>query len=77
MSRKKLTNKEITQAIDGLSKNDNILLELFQNKFIELQQYLALYLEFRKDTDKFDKFVKAKMEEFEQQRSKGKDKEGT
>ena len=70
--KKKLTNKEITQAIDGLSKNDNILLELFQNKFIELQQYLALYLEFRKDTDKFDKFVKAKMEEFEQQRSKDK-----
>ena len=77
MSKKKLTNKEITQAIDGLSKNDNILLELFQNKFIELQQYLALYLEFRKDTDKFDKFVKAKMEEFEQQRSKGKNKKGT
>ena len=72
MSKKKLTNKEITQAIDGLSKNDNILFELFQNKIIELQQYLALYLEFRKDTDKFDKFVKAKMEEFEQQRSKDK-----
>ena len=77
MSRKKLTNKEITQAIDGLSRNDETLFRLFQEKIIELQQYLALYLEFSNDTEKFDKFVKAKMEEFEQQRSKGKDKEGT
>ena len=72
MSRKKLTNKEITQAIDGLSRNDETLFRLFQEKIIELQQYLALYLEFSNDTEKFDKFVKAKMEEFEQQRSKDK-----
>ena len=77
MSRKKLTNKEITQAIDGLSRNDETLFRLFQEKIIELQQYLALYLEFSNDTEKFDKFVKAKMEEFEQLRSKGNDKEGT
>ena len=73
MKRKKLTNKEITEAIDGLSSNDQYL----QNKILQLDKLLGLYLEYRKETEKFDKFVKAKMEEFEQQRSKGKDKEGT
>ena len=74
MSKKKLTNKEITQAIDGLGKNDEVLLELFRNNLLELRQIISLYLEFRNDTEKFNKFVKAKAEEFEQQRSK--DKEG-
>ena len=68
MSKKKLTNKEITQAIDGLSSNDQYL----QNKILQLDKLLGLYLEYRKETEKFDKFVKAKMEEFEQQRSKDK-----
>ena len=63
MSKKKLTNKEITQAIDGLSSNDQYL----QNKILQLDKLLGLYLEYRKETEKFDKFVKAKVKEFEKQ----------
>ena len=65
MKKKKLTNKEITEAIDGLSKNDEILYNVMGNKIVELQQYLSLYLECVGHTKKFDKFVKAKAEEFE------------
>ena len=68
MSKKKLTNKEITKAIDELSNNDQYL----HNKILQLDNLLGLYLEYRKETDKFDKFVKGKIEEFEQQRSENK-----
>ena len=73
MSKKKLTNKEITVAIDGLSNNDQFL----NNKLLQMDSLFGLYLEYRKETDKFDKFVKGRIKEFEQQRSKGKDKKGT
>ncbi len=69
MKRKKLTNKEITEAIEGLSRNDQYL----NDKMLQIDNLLGLYLEYRKDTEKFNKFVKAKAEEFEQQRSKNKE----
>ena len=62
MKRKKLTNKEIAQAIAGLSENDQYL----NNKLLRIDNLFGLYLEYRKDTDKFDKFVKGKVKEFEQ-----------
>ena len=62
MSKKKLTNKEITKAITGLSNNDQYL----HDKILQLNNLLGLYLEYRNDTEKFDKFVKAKVEKFEQ-----------
>tara|TARA_R100000306_G_C4352563_1_gene130913 strand:+ start:830 stop:1045 length:216 start_codon:yes stop_codon:yes gene_type:complete len=68
LKRKKLTNKEIAQAIAGLSENDQYL----NNKLLRIDNLFGLYLEYRKDTDKFDKFVKGKVKEFEQQRSKDK-----
>ena len=68
MKKKKLTNKEITQAIEGLSNNCQIL----RKENLENTQWFALYLEYRKETEKFNKFVKGKIEEFEQQRSKDK-----
>ena len=74
MKKKKLTNREIAEAIDGLSKNDNILLNMIKDKDVEIKQIFALYLEYSKDTDKFNKFVNGKVKEFEKQRSK--DKEG-
>ena len=74
MKKKKLTNREIAEAIDGLSKNDNILLNMIKDKNVEVKQIIALYLEYSKDTDKFNKFVNGKVKEFEKQRSK--DKEG-
>ena len=64
MSKKKLTNKEITKAIDGLSNNDQYL----HDKILQLDNLFGLYLEYRKETDKFDKFVKGKVEEFEKQK---------
>ena len=73
MKKKKLTNKEIAEAINGLSKNDEILYNIMNNKIVELQQYLSLYLECEGHTEKFDNFVKAKAEEFEKkQRSENK-----
>ena len=63
MSKKKLTNKEITEAIVGLSSNDQIL----RKENLEMRQMFSLYLEHRKQTEKFNKFVKAKVEEFERQ----------
>ena len=70
MKKKKLTNKERDEAIGGLNNNIQILL----NKILSIDNLLGLYLEYRKDTDKFNKFVKAKAEEFEkQQRSENKE----
>ncbi len=61
MSKKKLTNKEITAAIGGLGKNDEILWK----QILEMRQVFGLYLEHKKETETFNKFVKAKTEEFE------------
>ena len=70
MKKKKLTNKERDEAIAGLSNNDQIL----YNKILHIDNLLGLYLEYRKETEKFSKFVKVKAEEFEkQQRSENKE----
>jgi len=61
LSKKKLTNKEMTSAIAGLSDNDQILWK----ESVEIKQLFSLYLEYRKETEKFSKFVKAKVKEFE------------
>ena len=65
LKKKKLTNRELNESIEGLSNNDQMLLkEIFETK-----QIVSLYLEYKGDTDNFNKFVKGKVEEFEQQRS--------
>ena len=51
----------MTEAIAGLSSNDQILWK----ESVEMKQLFSLYLEYRKETEKFDKFVKAKVKEFE------------
>ena len=51
------------QAISGLSNNDQIL----HDKILQIDNLLGLYLEYRKDTDKFNKFVISKAKELEQQ----------
>lgn len=72
MRKSKLTNKELTSAISGLSNNDQILMK----EFLEFKQLFELYLEYRnkafnEDIKGFNDFVKAKVNEFEkQQRSK-------
>ena len=72
MKKKKLTNKERDEAIVGLNNNDQIL----YNKILHIDNLIGLYLEYRRDTDKFSKFVKVKAEEFEK-RQKSEDKKGT
>ena len=66
MKKKKLTKKQIEEAIGGLSSNDQILWK----EILELKQIFSLNLMYRKevfneDTEDFDKFVKAKVKEFE------------
>mgnify|MGYP003149810230 CR=1 FL=1 len=71
MSKKKLTNKEITEAIGIIDRNTQYL----NNKMLQMDNLFGLYLEYRKDNKEFNKFVKAKAEEFEQ-RQRSKDKKG-
>jgi hypothetical protein len=68
LKKKKLTSKEIEKAIGGLSTNDQYLYD----KILQIDNLLGLYLEYREDTEKFNKFVTSKAEEFEQQRSDNK-----
>ena len=65
MKKKKLTSKEVEKAISGLSNNDQAL----YNKLVQIDNLLGLYLEYKKDTEKFNKFVISRAKEFEQQRS--------
>ena len=70
MKKKKLTSKEIEKAIGGLSTNDQYLYD----KILQIDNLLGLYLEYREDTEKFNKFVTSKAEEFEnKQRSENKE----
>ena len=68
MSKKKLTNKEITEAISGLSNNDLLL----RQEVLETKQMFSLYLQYRTEVlndnvEDFNSFVKEKVEEFEKQ----------
>jgi hypothetical protein len=54
----------MTEAINGLSNNDQFL----NNKLLQIDSLFGLYLEYRKETDKFDKFVKGRVKEFEQKK---------
>ena len=71
MKKKKLTNKEITEALGGLNNN----IQIVYNKVLYIDNLVGLYLEYRKDTEDFGEFVKARAEEFEKQKRSG-DKEG-
>ena len=62
----------MTNAIEGLSNNDQHL----NNKILRIDNLLGLYLEYKKETEKFEQFVKGKVEEFEKQQ-RSKIKEGT
>jgi|TARA_R100000656_G_scaffold23765_1_gene21049 hypothetical protein len=75
LKKRKLTNKDIEKAIEGLSNNDQFL----HDKLLQIDNLLGLYFEWRKtvfkeDTDGFNEFVMAKAKEFEQkQRSENKE----
>ena len=77
MKKKKLTNKERDEAIEGLSNNDRILWK----EILEMKQYFSLYLDYRQKVFKekvedFTEFVNGLIEEFEKKQRSG-NKEGT
>ena len=53
----------MSEAIAGLSNNDQMLWK----EILELKQFFVLNLERTGELDKFNKFVKAKVKEFEKQ----------
>ena len=65
----------MSEAIAGLSNNDRLLIERIDNNYVEWRQYFALYLECVGHTEKFNKFIKAKEEEFAREQSKGKNQD--
>ena len=71
MKKKKLTNKEITEILEMLGKN----IQIINNKVLYIDNLLGLYLEYRQNTEDFGEFVKAKAEEFEKQQ-RSEDKKG-
>ena len=71
MKKKKLTNKERDEALEGLNNN----IQIVYNKVLYIDNLLGLYLEYRKDAEDFGEFVKAKAEEFEKQQ-RSEDKKG-
>ena len=78
MSKKKLTNKEITEVLASLSNNDQILLK----EIVEFKQAFSLYLKYRsksfkEDVEGFNQFVKTFVEtEKLEQKKQSKNKEG-
>ena len=72
MKKSKLTRKEVENYLDGLNGNQKYLYE----KFVQIEGVFNLYLEYRKETDKFSKFVKSKVDSIEKQRSKTENTKG-
>ena len=77
MKKKKLTNKERDEDIEGLSNNDRILWK----EILEARQNFALYLDYRQkvfkeEIEDYNKFVNGLVEEFEKQK-RSEDKKGT
>ena len=75
MSKKKLTNREITEAILELGKNDQNLwqyLQILKQEVLEIKQVFEVYLKHKGDTEVFNKFINKLREEFEQKQSNNK-----
>jgi hypothetical protein len=72
LKKSKLTRKETENYLDGLNGNQKYLYE----KLAQMEGVFNLYLEYRKETDKFSKFVKARVENIEKERSKAGNKKG-
>ena len=62
MKTKTLTRKEIHKALDGLSGNCLILRE----EILEIKNIFTLYLQYKKELNNFNKFVRAEADKFEQ-----------
>ena len=72
MKKSKLTRKEVEKYLDVLNANTQYL----NNKMLQIEYKFNLYLEYSKEADKFNKFVKAKVENIEKERSKAGNEKG-
>tara|TARA_R100001530_G_scaffold113950_1_gene80898 strand:+ start:420 stop:650 length:231 start_codon:yes stop_codon:yes gene_type:complete len=62
LSKKKATKKEIETVISNMIRE----IEFVGRKLYELNITFGLYLEWKKDKDKFDKFVKKEIQNSKQ-----------
>jgi hypothetical protein len=62
LKTKALTRKEIHKALDGLSRNCLILRE----EILEIKNIFSLYLQYKKEVNNFNKFVRSEADKFEQ-----------
>jgi hypothetical protein len=70
MRRKKPTNKEIVQLIDGLNNKINYETQQMHNLVISGQNIFYDFIRFLKKEDQFKKFIEDKYKENEKQQNK-------
>ena len=71
MKKKKPTNKQIETVISNIIQQ----LQFLEQKVNALDNLIGLYFEWKKDTDKFNKFVQGKLKEVEDKNKTGEKQE--
>ena len=66
MKNKKPTGKQIELVLSNIINE----LELLKQKFGALDNLIGLYFEWKKDTDKFNKYVQGRVKELEEKKNK-------
>ena len=66
MKKKKPTGKQIELVLSNIINE----LELLKQKFGALDNLIGLYFEWKKDTDKFNKYVQGRVKELEEKKNK-------
>ena len=70
MTRKKPTKKEIETVISKLISH----VQMLEEKFNALDSLFGLYLEWKKETDKFNKLVEVKVNKYKKENEPGETK---
>jgi len=66
LKKKKPTGKQIELVLSNIINE----LELLKQKFGALDNLIGLYFEWKKDTDKFNKYVQGRVKELEEKKNK-------
>mgnify|MGYP003108663936 FL=1 len=67
MKKKKPTNKQIETVISNIIQQ----LQVIEQKVNALDNLIGLYFEWKKDTDKFNKFVQGRLKELQDKNKTG------
>ena len=67
MKKKKPTNKQIETVISNIIQQ----LQVIEQKVNALDNLIGLYFEWKKDTDKFNKFVQGRLKEMQDKNKTG------